>query len=50
MIGITKRLMLVCVMINGKLYAFSDGGQGLILFYGDETRIEQLKRVIPQPP
>jgi len=34
----------------GQLYAFSDGGQGLILFYGDEARIEQLKRVIPQPP
>ena len=35
---------------EGQLCAFSDGGQGLILFYGDEGRIERLKSVIPQPP
>ena len=35
---------------DGQLCAFSDGGQGLILFYGDEARIEQLHKVIVQPP
>ena len=34
---------------DGRLCAFSDGGQGLILFYGDDARIEQLRQVIPQP-
>ena len=35
---------------DGQLCGFSDGGQGLILFYGDEARIKQLREVIPQPP
>ena len=35
---------------DGRLCAFSDGGQGLILFYGDENRIKQLRKVIAQPP
>ena len=35
---------------DGQLCGFSDGGQGLILVYGDEARIKQLQEVIPQPP
>ena len=41
--------MLTAEGFDGQLCAFSDGGQGLILFYGDEARIEQLEKVIPQP-
>ena len=35
---------------DGQLCVFSDGMQGLILLYGDEARVEQLQRAIPQPP
>ena len=35
---------------DGQLCSFYDGGQGLILLYGDEARAEQLRKVIPQPP
>lgn len=35
---------------DGQLCSFYDGGQGLILFYGDEARLERLRKVIPQPP
>ncbi len=35
---------------DGHLCSFLDGGQGFILFYGDEARIEQLQKVIAQPP
>ncbi len=32
----------------GKLHMFFDGGQGLILFYGDDAYGEELRKVIPR--
>ena len=32
----------------GKLHMFFDGGQGLILFYGDEAYGEELRKVVPR--
>ena len=32
----------------GKLHMFFDGGQGLILFYGDDAYGEALRKVVPR--
>ena len=42
-------MILAAEEFTGRIIAYMDGGQGLILFYGDDAFAVQLDKIMPRP-